>query len=120
MKSLLVFVLSFLTISLSAGEVTGAGAAVNAVLKRHQLSLQTLRNSGHKVILGEVTGAGKKVDLDRIKFIVTKKELHNLNNTTHIQFKFPSEAKKVEDVKFFEFDRKKINPKQVKALILNK
>ena len=97
-----------LAFNLYSGEMTGAGSAALKVLESHQMSLSKLKSSGHKVILGEMTGAGRAVELDRIVYIVTTKELFNLDQADHVEFKFPSQAKAIKDVKHFEFGAKKI------------
>lgn len=120
MKGLILSFLFFSTSSLWAGEFTGAGASVNAVLKQYQMSLQSLKAQGHKVLIGEVTGAGKFVSLDKVKYLVTKKRVHDLHFSTHVEFVYPSAAKTLGEVEFFEFNRKVVRPSQIKALILDK
>jgi hypothetical protein len=108
---------STLNISLIAGEFTGAGAVVESVLKRNNLSMAGLRRDGFKVLLGEVTGAGKAVPLDALKFIVTKKDLMPMSEVTHINFKSPSAAKNLSDIKALEFNLKRVSAGNIKAVI---
>jgi hypothetical protein len=119
MKSLLLAV-TLTTLSLTsvwAGEVTGAGRQALQVLRSHNVSVEALKTQGFKVLLGEVTGAGKTIDLDRIDMVVTQNKLLKMNQASHIKFKHPSQAKALRDVEHLEFNSLRVSPNQIKGLI---
>lgn len=99
-----------------AGEVTGAGAA--KLLAKHQYDVKVLKKTGHKVLFGELTGAGKRMNLDRVKLILTKKKVYDLNQADHVQFKHPSAAKALIDVDHLEFGNQKIKSTSIEAMVV--
>ncbi len=119
MKAVIVIcsLLSLFNISLCAGEFTGAGAVVENVLRRNNLSINGLKREGFKVLLGEVTGAGRAVPVDAVEYIVTKKEVMPMSDVTHINFKNPSAAKHLSDIKAFDFDQKRVLLNKVKGVV---
>ncbi len=120
MKTLF-FLLSLLFfIQLRAGEVTGAGSIVRDILEKHNLSVQRLESQGYRLLLGEVTGAGGRINLNDVKLLLTKKELFKMNDLTHIDFIFPGPAKAIQDVRYFEFDRERLVPGKIKAIVVEK
>ena len=102
-----------------AGEVTGAGGVMK-VLKRNGYDIQALKQSGHEMTLGEVTGAGKLVPLDQVRLMVTKKQVINANSLEHVQFQHPSQARFFKEVEFVEFNGKKIPKNEFIGLIIKK
>jgi len=120
-KTLISILISFLFLSsnLWAGEITGAGQRALEVLQANRISVETLRNQGMQVMLGEVTGGGMKISLDRIQMVVTNKKVLNMRDVSHIDFKHPSAAKTLRDVKALEFNRDKVKVKQLNAIIYN-
>lgn len=102
--------------STHAGEVTGAGRALE-VLAAHNLSVQALKNQGYKVLLGEVTGAGKSINLDRINMVLTKNKVFNMNSASHIEFKHPSAAKALKDVRHLEFNSSRVKINQLNGIV---
>lgn len=120
MKSLLLMItISTLSLSAWSGEVTGAGRQALQVLRSHNLSVEALKSQGYKVLLGEVTGAGKTINLDRIDMVVTKNKLLKMNQASHIQFKHPSQARSLKDVQHLEFNAQRVSPGQLKGIIYN-
>jgi len=97
-----------------AGEITGAGQ-VAQILKRHNLSLSTLQAQG--LTLGDITGAGKSINLDRINMLVTGQNVFPMGEATHIDFKNPSAAKTLIDVTHLEFNGKKVRTNQIKGIL---
>lgn len=114
---LIIFLINFKII---AGEFSGAGLKVKNVLKRQNINLKALERSGHGLLFGENTGAGMKVNLARVKYIITQNQAYSLNNVTHINFLQPSAAKSLRDVKILEFDTKKVRTLEIKGLIIKK
>ncbi len=115
-KLFLILAFSFSGFSF-AGEVTGVGKEALKVLEKHQMNVQQLKDQGLKVLMGEVTGVGKTIQLDRIEMLVTNKTLFKMNSLSHVEYKHPSAAKTLTDVVHMEFDRKVLSPKQVKMII---
>lgn len=99
-----------------AGEVTGAGAA--KLLVQHEYDVKQLKSSGHKVLFGELTGAGKRMNLDRVKLIITKKKVFEIGKADHVQFKHPSAAKALVDVAHLEFGNQMIKAAQIEAMVV--
>jgi hypothetical protein len=99
-----------------AGEVTGAGAA--KLLVQNQYSVTQLQESGHKILFGELTGAGKRMNLDRVKLVITKTKVFEIKQADHVEFKHPSSAKSLTDVRFLEFGNQKIGLSQIEALVV--
>lgn len=117
MKTLLLGMLAILlTISyVQPGEMTGAGSALN-VLSQNNLSVAALEGQGLRVLLGEVTGLGKKVSLDRVAHIITKKNIFLVSDANHVEFKYPSAAKTLEDIQYLEFDNAKVGLGQITGI----
>jgi hypothetical protein len=113
---LLVLSISFSTVY--GGEVTGAGFVKN-IMKKKEMNLQHMLNNGHDLLLGEVTGAGLTVPLDKIKILVTAKEAFKMSNIQRIEFKKAGGIKLI-NVDFFEIQGKIIETKSLKALVVKK
>lgn len=112
------FIFAFLFCSISfAGEITGVGKQALRALQNNRITAAMLKQQGLKVLDGEVTGAGSRINLDRIQMLVTNKELFKMNKLSHIEYLNPSEAKALKDVSHLEFDTKTLNPNQIKAII---
>lgn len=103
-----------------AGEMTGAGSAVMKMLKKENINIKELENSGHKVLFGELTGAGKKLNLDRVKLILTKKKVYNMAEVDHIDFKHPGQANSLIDVNHLKFGAIKVNSNEIKGMVVKK
>jgi hypothetical protein len=117
MKSMILFItLTLFGSVVLAGEITGAGQAIE-VLKAHNMSVSQLQQRGLKVLLGEITGAGKRLDLDRINMIVTGTKVLEMHQASHIEFKHPSQARSLKDVQHLEFNHIKVKVSQVKGII---
>ena len=99
-----------------SGEVTGAGAA--KLLVQSEYSVTELKQSGHKILFGELTGAGKLMNLDRVKLVITKNKVFDINKADHVEFKNPSAAKSLTDVSFLEFGTQKVGASQIEALVV--
>ncbi|MCP4915229.1 MAG: hypothetical protein GY909_19065 [Oligoflexia bacterium] len=120
MKSLIIVIFSILLMTnISAGEFTGAGKQINEVLKAHNMSAKQLKAQGMKIVRGEVTGAGLTVNLQDVFAIVTKTDLIKMSEVDHIEFVHPSEAKAMKDVKRLDSATKKVNKKDILAVIVD-
>lgn len=117
MKSLVILLtLMFSTLSFS-GEITGIGRQALQVLEGHQMDLSTLRQRGLKVHLGEITGVGKKINLESVEMVVTKKKIFTMRELSHIEYRHPSAAKTLDDVVHFEFDRNILKKHQIAGVV---
>lgn len=116
MKALIFAVTLFFSALSFSGEVTGAGQALR-VLSQNQMSVESLKNQGLKVLLGEVTGAGKTLNLDRIQMLVSDKKVFPMNEVSHIEYVHPSQAKALRDVKHLEFNNQTLKVQQIKGVI---
>jgi hypothetical protein len=115
MKHLVLLLLTMLLITPSfAGEFTGAGSAVSKELRRAGFTQSSLDNSGLKVV--RTSG---QVELDDVRYIVTNDGLIKYNNLDHVDFKVPSAARRMKDVKSFQYGPRKISQGQIKALIID-
>ena len=62
---------------------------VNQLLSKRDLSLQQLERQGHELLLGEVTGAGRIINLNQVQIIllqdriVLKKEIESISTINH-------------------------------------
>ena len=112
----LLFVLAWMMEVSYSGEVTGAGAAKLLVQNNYNVSI--LKESGHKILFGELTGAGKRMNLDRVKLVITKNKVFDLDKVNHIDFKHPSAAKSLLDVNHLEFGTLKVNASQIEAMVV--
>jgi len=118
-------IIAFLIITLIAqksfaGETTGAGAPIKALLSKVNLNQQKIEASNLQLVLGEVTGAGKTINLDRLKYVLTKNNIYSVDKLTHVQYKHPSLAKSIQDVKSFEFETWQVKAPEIKALVIQK
>lgn len=119
MKNIILFIaLMIMATTVWAGEVTGAGQRVDQILKTRGLSINQLKGQGYKVLLGEVTGAGKTVAIDDIQFIVAKNKLFQARDITHIDYKHPSAAKMITDIEAIELGAAKVRTQEVDAFIV--
>lgn len=119
MKALLSVLFISLTMTIAiGGEVTGAGMVKN-ILKKKQMNLQQFLQTGHELRLGEVTGAGRQIELDRVKVVVSNKEAFKMSNVQRIEFQ-KSGGLKLGNVDFFEIDGKIIEVRKIQAMILKK
>jgi len=58
-----------------SGEFTGAGKVVREILERNNYNIAELERSGHELLMGEFTGGGKSLALNRVKIVVTPDEV---------------------------------------------
>ena len=116
MKTIIIAMISILNITF-AGEITGVGQRALSVLENSQMSIPSLRQRGMKVQLGEVTGIGKRINLDRIEMIVSAKKVYKMRDLSHIEYRNPSEAKSLKDVHHLEFNNEKLKIKDIGAII---
>ncbi|PIP94293.1 MAG: hypothetical protein COW00_03415 [Bdellovibrio sp. CG12_big_fil_rev_8_21_14_0_65_39_13] len=119
MKNLILVIVFILTSQLLwAGEVTGAGQRVDQILKNHGMSRQQLASRGLKVLMGEVTGAGKTIQVEDLEFVVAKNKIYNQEALTHIEFKIPSAARVLTDIKSLEFGSSQVDVLEIDAFIV--
>lgn len=124
-KLILSFFTLTLTLTLSAGEMTGAGA--RALLVKNGIDAAQLERSGAKILAGELTGAGKTLDIEKIKFFMTKKEVFDMQEVRHVQLTPSAERVQREgrldkttlnDINFLEVNSKKVRHAQIEALVV--
>jgi len=125
MKSFILLIL-FILIALSgvfntsvAGEVTGAGQRVKEVLRANNTSIENLQSSGLRVLLGEVTGAGRAVNVLDVKMFIAKKRLLKMDNVLHIDFREGTPAKTILDIKSIDLGEISVLTKDVDAWIID-
>ncbi len=117
MKAILL-ALSFLFIAPTfSGEITGVGRQALNVLEGHQLDLASLQRQGYKVLLGEITGVGKSIHLDRVEMVVTKRKLFQMRQLSHVEYIHPSEAKTLNDVAHLEFNNNVLRTSQIAGVV---
>lgn len=63
-------VLAFMAISGHAQGLTAKQSRALQVLKKEKIDVNILRKTGHQVLLGELTGAGKSVPLSKLKLLI--------------------------------------------------
>ena len=114
----LLFLFTILITSVYGGEVTGAGF-VKSIMQKKEMSLQQMLNNGHALLLGEVTGAGKPISLDKVKVVITSSEAFKMSNVQRIEFK-KSGGLKLQNVDFFEINGQVIDSQEIKALVVKK
>ena len=115
---IILLLLSFSFATLYAGEVTGAGFVKNIMMKK-EMNLQQMLNNGHNLLLGEVTGAGLTIPLEKIKVLVTAKEAFKMSHIQRIEFKRNGGLKLI-NVDFFEIQDQVIELSSLKAIIIKK
>jgi hypothetical protein len=72
MKKLTAIIFTLLlSLSVSGMEVQ----QMESLLKKSNLSMKKLKENGHAVLLGEVTGAGLTIPTDRLEMLILKNEL---------------------------------------------
>ena len=120
MKKLITVLFLFLSLMPIAhtGEVTGAGMEAKKILRAHNIDIQELKRNGFKLLFGEHTGAGKRMNLDRVNMVLANKKVFYLNNADHIEFKHPSQAKSLNDVMYLEYGTLKIPTGTIKAMVV--
>lgn len=114
MKTLVLITAMLVNLSVFAGEVTGAGAAVARVLKKSGITNATLSARGWRVIK-----PNSRVQLDDIKSIVAGGRVINYNNIGHIEFKSATNASTLGDVVHFDYVGGKIVKTQIQAVIVD-
>ncbi len=119
-KLIVVLIIVLIAQNSFSGEVTGAGMPLKTILSKANLNKQKISDANLELVLGEVTGAGRAINLDRLKYVLTKNNIYSVNNLTHVQFKHPSLAKNIDDVKSFEFESWRIKSPDIKGLIIQK
>lgn len=119
MKNLILVIIFIITSQfVMAGEVTGAGQRVDQILKNNGLSRQMLASKGLKVLMGEVTGAGKTIQVEDLEFVIAKNKIYSQDSLTHIEFKIPSAARVLTDIKSLEFGSSQVNVVEIDAFIV--
>ena len=64
-----------LSLSTFAGEFTGADAKTIRLLRENNVPVEQLQRTGHEFMRGEFTGAGRTVDVSRIKHVITTNQV---------------------------------------------
>lgn len=119
MKALIVTLFMILSIAPGiSGEVTGAGLVKN-ILKKKNMNLEQFLQTGHELKLGEVTGAGRQIELDRVRVVVTANNAFKMDKVQRIEFQ-KSGGLKLGNVDFFEIDNQIVEVNKIKAMIIKK
>lgn len=133
MKNLIQIIMTCLTLSIitlsQAGEVTviGSGSGskdmltkmeVLKMLNKRGISRNEISNNGMKIFLGEFTGIGKKLKVDNIRMLLTKKKVFFIEDVEDIRFKDHRAKPTLSNISSFELENVKLTPKTIKALIL--
>lgn len=133
MKNLIQIIMTCLTLSIitlsQAGEVTviGSGSGskdkltkmeVLKMLNKRGISRNEISNNGMKIFLGEFTGIGKKLKVDNIRMLLTKKKVFFIEDVEDIRFKDNRAKPTLSNISSFELENVKLTPKTIKALIL--
>ncbi len=113
------------TLNLSAGELTGAGA--RALLTKNGINPQILEQTGHRIMAGELTGAGKMVDINRIEYFMTDKKVYSMNEVRQVILDPRAERAEREgrlpkptlnDVKSLEVNQAQIGTTLIQAVVI--
>jgi hypothetical protein len=113
------------SLSVAAGELTGAGA--RALLVRSGIDPQGLEQSGARILAGELTGAGRTLDLGRIQYFMTNKEVFEMGEVRHVELNVRAERTerdgrlnraKLGDVKFLEINAQKVPLQSIQGLVV--
>jgi len=123
MKQILIFLflcLTVLSIKTGAGEVTGAGGPMMKMLAQHGYSTAFLNDNGLKVILGEVTGAGRTLPTEDIEAFLTKTQVLLAQDIVRLDFKNPSLGKTLKDISSVEFVKNTIKKKDIHGVVFKK
>lgn len=98
-----------------AGEVTGAGQALQRILQQNSMDWNQMRNSGFR--LGEVTGAGRRVQLDDVTHLITNNKVFPTNRISHLKYRRNSSGKSIADVEAFEIGGRTHSAASLKGFI---
>jgi len=86
-------------------------------MKKLMFSLFILSLSQFSLMAGEFPKGS--IQLDNIRYIVTNNSLLDYNGLDHIDFKIPSAASSLSDVRTFESFPEKVKSSEIKALIID-
>lgn len=114
MKTLMAFMLALLvalSFSTSAMEVH----QLESVLKKSNLSMKKLKQTGHALLLGEVTGAGLTIDSERLEMIILKNKVIKRNQIESFEM---DKGAKLGELAGFIVQGKFLPMKSVQAFIL--
>ncbi len=100
---------------LSSGLLQARG--IHAVLDRYDTSVEDLGYQGYKVLDGEWTWVGKKLDVDKLRMILTKKELVKMEDVVELEFK-SEQDRFIENIKALKLRNKTISNKAFEAVII--
>ena len=126
----LVFIISFSLFGLTqAGEFTGIGSTrpftdkmnhseVFKLLRKHGISRNDISDGGMKILLGEFTGIGKKVNIENIRMILTKKELFFIEDVEDIRLRNNHAKPVLSNVSEIQLKNISLTPNKIKALIV--
>ncbi|OUR95251.1 hypothetical protein A9Q84_15525 [Halobacteriovorax marinus] len=120
MKQILIFLflcLTVLSMKVGAGEVTGAGGPMMKMLAKHGYSKEFMQAHGFKVILGEVTGAGRTLPTEDIEAFLTSDAVLNSQDIVRFDFKNPSLGKSFKDISSVEFVQHVVFKKDIRGVV---
>ena len=92
---------------------------IRTILKNNGLNLNQLKNQGLKLLKGEWTWVGKKVGIEDVRMLITKRSLVRMNDVSGINYQDNSlRPPTLNDVESFTFNNKEIPVENIKALIV--
>jgi hypothetical protein len=120
--SIIILAFSLSMMTAIGGEVTGAGseAKIERALLARGITPAIIRNQGLRVLSGEVTGAGRTVELSKIRFIVATDKVFTMEEATHVEFKAPSNAQYLSEVTALEFDKIRLGRNKIQAVVVER
>ncbi len=121
-KKISLFLLMVLSVfsspSLIGREIASADL-VKSILKKENINLNQMLINGHELLMGEVTGAGKKIHLEKIKVLVTLKNAYKMSAIQRVEFKKPG-GLELQNIDFFEIRNEIVSVDDLQALIVKK
>lgn len=87
------------------------------MLAKHGYSTEFMNENGLKVLLGEVTGAGRTLPTEDIQAYLTKDQIYSAQDIVRLDFKHPSLGKSLKDINSVEFTKGVILKKQIRGVV---
>ncbi len=118
MKYLIMMILTIIIHQSHGGEVTGAGGPMMTLLKENKLNPEQLIKDGYQFFLGEATGAGMAYEIERIRFLLSKKRVYSMKDLRQIEYLRPSANYNLNDVHLLDFGDTRLKVHEIKGIIL--
>lgn len=120
MKKLVLLMMSFaISLSVSAGEVTGAGMIVQT-LQMNNINVGLLQQQGMKVI-AKRPKVERRLQLGKVKYYVSDRQVYNAGSVNRVEFK-PGQSNKFmwSNVESMEINNQMVYPSQIKGFVIQK